>query len=349
MSFYRDLQLDTAVLKERIRSGAASRQQVYYGTVLTAKAVLTLLFCTGFIVLYSVLFGAENSTAGVAVLLCVLAFQNADFGVSLGDSLKLLVFYFAVIAFLPAAAHLFGPAVGLAMNLTGIFSLYLVGCARVELFNHSTLVLGYLLLYGYEVSGELYLARLMALAVGCVLTCLIFYHKHRRMENAGSIADLLRGFTLKDAQAQWKLQSALAISIAVFVGELLALPRPMWAGIAAMSVLVPYAQQIRARAHQRVVGTVVGIGLFFALCFLLPEHLYAIIGTLGGLCLGFCTKYGEKVPFTTCGGLCAAVGTYGFGAALALRFVQNLFGVLCAVAVSLAVGRLCRKLCPAHR
>ena len=44
MSFYRDLQLDTAVLKERIRSGAASRQQVYYGTVLTAKAVLTLLF-----------------------------------------------------------------------------------------------------------------------------------------------------------------------------------------------------------------------------------------------------------------------------------------------------------------
>ena len=99
MSFYRDLQLDTAVLKERIRSGAASRQQVYYGTVLTAKAVLTLLFCTGFIVLYSVLFGAENSAAGVAVLLCVLAFQNADFGVSLGDSLKLLVFYFAVIAF----------------------------------------------------------------------------------------------------------------------------------------------------------------------------------------------------------------------------------------------------------
>ena len=43
-------------MKERIRSGAASRQQVYYGTVLTAKAVLTLLFCTGFIVLYSVLF-----------------------------------------------------------------------------------------------------------------------------------------------------------------------------------------------------------------------------------------------------------------------------------------------------
>ena len=92
MSFYRDLQLDTAVLKERIRSGAGPRQRVYYGAVLTAKAVLTLLFCTGFIVLYSVLFGAENSAAGVAVLLCVLAIQNADFGVSLSGSLKLLVF-----------------------------------------------------------------------------------------------------------------------------------------------------------------------------------------------------------------------------------------------------------------
>lgn len=71
MSFYRDLQLDTAVLKERIRSGAGPRQRVYYGAVLTAKAVLTLLFCTGFIVLYSVLFVRRTVRRG---LRCCCAF-----------------------------------------------------------------------------------------------------------------------------------------------------------------------------------------------------------------------------------------------------------------------------------
>ncbi len=116
------------------------------------------------------------------------------------------------------------------------------------------------------------------------------------MENAGSIADLLRGFTLKDAQAQWKLQSALAISIAVFVGELLALPRPMWAGIAAMSVLVPYAQQSRARAHQRVVGTVVGIGLFLRSVFCCRNTCTLSLELWAACALGFVQNMGKRFP-----------------------------------------------------
>ena len=40
------------------------------------------------------------------------------------------------------------------MNLAGIFFAVSGGLCSGELFNHSTLVLGYLLLYGYEVSGN---------------------------------------------------------------------------------------------------------------------------------------------------------------------------------------------------
>ena len=37
------------------------------------------------------------------------------------------------------------------------------------MFNQSTLVLGYLLLYGYDVTGKSYQVRLVGMALGCLL------------------------------------------------------------------------------------------------------------------------------------------------------------------------------------
>ena len=49
------------------------------------------------------------------------------------------------------------------------------------MFNQSTLVLGYLLLYGYDVSGHAYQMRLFGLAAGALLVCAVFYGNHRAM------------------------------------------------------------------------------------------------------------------------------------------------------------------------
>ncbi len=70
----------------------------------------------------------------------------------------------------PHAANLAGPVGGLFINAAAIALLILFGCHEPRMFNQSTLVLGYLLLYGYDVSGHAYQMRLFGLAVGALLS-----------------------------------------------------------------------------------------------------------------------------------------------------------------------------------
>ena len=67
------------------------------------------------------------------------------------------------------------------VNIGALAIIVFLGCHNPSMFNQSTLVLGYLLLYGYDVSGKSYLMRIAGMVVGAVLTCIVFYrnHKHR--------------------------------------------------------------------------------------------------------------------------------------------------------------------------
>lgn len=64
------------------------------------------------------------------------------------------------------------------------------------MFNQSTLVLGYLLLYGYDVSGKSYLMRLSGMAVGEVLICIVFYRNHKH------VMHLLQEFDLSSTRTK---------------------------------------------------------------------------------------------------------------------------------------------------
>lgn len=343
MNFSKNLQMDVSELKSLIKDSDSLSRQIYYIAALTAKGVLTLLFCSVFVIVYSVLFGFDNSSVGVTVLLCVLTFQSTDFGVSLKDSFKIFTIYFLIIMFLPMAANMVNPFFGLLINIVGIFIIYVLCCSKVEYFNHSIMVLGYLLIYGYNVTGKLYYSRVVAIAVGFLLTCLVFFHKHYKMKETRKISDIIKEFGFKNLKSQWQVKATLAVTLSIFIGEILGLPKAMWAGIAAMSVLVPFEYEVKNRFVHRIQGTVLGIIIFFIICLFLPENVYGFIGIAGGFCLSFCSKYISKVPFNTCGGLCVAVGTYGLKLTMIARLVQNVFGVLCAVIITYIISLYNKK------
>lgn len=55
----------------------------------------------------------------------------------------------------------------------------ILGCHNVIMYNHSTFVLGYLLLMGYDVTGKAYLLRVEGLLVGMFLCMVIFYKNQK--------------------------------------------------------------------------------------------------------------------------------------------------------------------------
>lgn len=113
-----------------------------------------MAFCFFFVSIFSILFGNENSIVGVVVLLCLMVFRNADLGIHTGQSTMLLALFFVIMTVCPHLANQFSPVLGMLLNIAALAVLILFGCHNPFMFNQSTLVLGYLLLYGYDVTGK---------------------------------------------------------------------------------------------------------------------------------------------------------------------------------------------------
>ena len=130
----------------------------------------------------------------------------------------------------------------------------------------------------------------------------------------------------------WQICQILCVPIVLCIAELCNMPRAMWAGIAAMSVILPSMEDMHYRVRKRIVGNIAGVICFTVLYFLLPSSIYAYIGILGGIGVGFSAQYGWQAVFNTFGALAIAAETYGLQGAVSLRVSQNVFGVVFALA-----------------
>ena len=267
-------------------------------------------------------------------------FRAADLCLHIGQSTALLASFLVLSAAAPHLAHLAGPLPGFFINLASIAFLILFGCHEPRMFNQSTLVLGYLLLYGYDVSGRDFTLRLAGIAFGALLVCTVFLCKHRSRSIPLRIRDIPVAFSLHHPRSRWQLCQIFCVPLVVLLAELAGLPRAMWAGIAAMSVILPAAEDMHYRVRRRVLGNIAGVLCFVILYFLLPPSIYAFIGVIGGIGVGLSAKYGWQAVFNTFGALAIAAEAYGLKAALGLRLLQNVFGVLFALVFCLLFSRM---------
>lgn len=328
MTFYQELQLNQAASKNLIRNTEDFGNKFRHMAVYIFKILLTLAFCVAFVSVYSGIFGNENSIVGVTVLLCLMVFRFADFGVKTGSGMAVLGVQFLILAVGPRLANMGTPVSGLFVNMICIFLILLFGCHHVMMANHSTLVLGYLLLYGYDVTGETYHLRLAGLFLGAVLTGIVYYRNHRKKEYKRSFLSLPKELRFVSLRTRWQFAMALGTASAICIVEWMGFPRGMWAGIAAMSVMVPFDTDIKERIKGRIPGNLVGAVLFSSLFFLLPQGVLPYIGILGGIGVGFSATYGWQSVFNSLGAMSVATGIIGFPGAVFFRIFHNIFGAI---------------------
>ena len=184
--------------------------------------------------------------------------------------------------------------------------------------------------------GEVGLAdnqmRLVGMALGAALTCFVFYRNHKNRTYKRNLKDLIQEFDITSSRTKWQICQILCVPIVLCIAELCNMPRAMWAGIAAMSVILPSMEDMHYRVRKRIVGNIAGVICFTVLYFLLPSSIYAYIGILGGIGVGFSAQYGWQAVFNTFGALAIAAETYGLQGAVSLRVIQNVFGVVFALA-----------------
>ncbi|NBH14639.1 FUSC family protein [Lachnospiraceae bacterium] len=326
MTFYQELQLNQAGSKSYISSFEHPKDRWIHTGIYLFKIFLNIAFCTAFIALFCALFGTENSSAGLAVLLSIMVFRCADFGIRTSHGTWNIFIVFAILAAGPKLSNLLPAGWAFCANVICIMLLMLLGCHNVIMYNHSTLVLAYLLLQGYDVSGEMYAKRLSGLFIGAILTAAVFYRNHRKKTYKRTFKNLFQEFDLSSARTQWQLRLTLTISSIMLLASLLGIPKAMWISIAAMSVCVPFRKDMSERIKYRAPGNILGSILFVAAYFLLPDGILPCLGILGGIGTGLSASYGWQTVCNAFSSLAVAVPVFGLPSAVLLRIFNNLFG-----------------------
>ena len=251
MTFYQELQLSSVASKQLIKATEDKKERYRHILIYNFKVYLVMAFCVAVVSLYSHFTGNNNSVVGVTVLLAVLVLRQADFGIRTTHGLASIVGIFGILIAGPKLSNMVSPVPAFFINIVCILLLMILGCHNVIMYNHSTFVLGYLLLQGYDVTGQEYLYRVAGLLVGMVLCMAIFYKNQKNRPYRRSFLDLFREFNISSARNRWYIRLSLVVSSAMLFMSLLGLPRAMWAGIASMSVCLPFPDDCKERAGKR--------------------------------------------------------------------------------------------------
>ena len=79
MTFYEELQLSSTGSKALIKNTTDPKEKRRHILIYNFKVYLVMAFCFVFVTLFSMLFGSDNSVAGVVFLLALLVLRQADF------------------------------------------------------------------------------------------------------------------------------------------------------------------------------------------------------------------------------------------------------------------------------
>ena len=326
MTFYQELQLNQAASKELIRNSQNNKEKLRHLSIYLFKIFITMVFCMAFVIAYSKFFGNDNSIVGVIVLLFVLVFRNIDLSIKTSHALPSLIAIFAILAIGPRLSNSSNIYVELLVNSICIFLLIFLGCHNEKMCNHSTLVLGYLLLYGYDVSGDVYVKRLEALIIGALITGIIYFRNHRKKTHKLNFLSFFQEFDVNSHRTKWQLSITFAISSILFIARMINLPRPMWAGIAVMSIVTPFPTGKKQKVKERILGNIFGALLVFIIYTYCPQFMYNNIGIIGGIGVGLSATYGFQSVFNAFGAISTASTILGFPAAMFYRIFNNVLG-----------------------
>ena len=176
-----------------------------------------------------------------------------------------------------------------------------------------------------------------------ILCMIIFYKNQKNRPYRRKFSHLFQEFNIHSARSRWYIKLAFIVSSAMLIMSLLGLPRAMWAGIACMSVCLPFTEDCVARSGKRWQFNIVGCLLFIVLYLVLPESMYPYIGMIGGIGVGYSAGYAWQTVFNTFGALSIAAGLFGMPAAVALRIGANVFGALYTVVCNKVIDRIAAK------
>lgn len=308
-----------------------------------AGKLSVFLFCVLFISGYNALFGRENSIVGVVLLMSLLIFLKADFGMAAVYSGALIPVLLVAMG-LCAKWSALHPLLGLAIDTLFLGAVLLATRQDESRSAYLPFLMGFVMLRGYDVSGDLLWKRMVSLAViGCFIG-LVHWMFNRRTCGRAGLAALTAPLSRYGAWERWAMSLLGTLIPTMLVGDLLSIPKSMWVNLTVLSLMTPVEEELIHRRRLRVPATILGCVLFLTLFgWLIPQSYQTAVILLAGFLSMFITSYFIKTAYNSFSALVTATLLLPAHTAAATRIVNNLIGAAVTVVSLFFWNRLFRR------
>ncbi len=261
-----------------------------FGRIVRKKGILILTnavkfaFNVVFAYVYQMIFGPENTLAGVAVNIGFTTLPDMDVGILPLPMCGIIIVLYTLAGIVSQFAY---APIGVAFIVYFLFVvvILLLSSEPIAMKTSISFLLCFVFCQANPVSAERLPIRLLSLFIGGVLVSLwlLFRWKHHGIgKNGRTLMEQIR-FCAK--RPGYIFRCALGISTAMVIGMAFGLKRPMWISIVVMSLTQVTFEDTKMRIKYRSMATVLGVAVFSGIMvrFIPPQYAMVFILSIGYL------------------------------------------------------------------
>lgn len=248
------------------------------------KNTYLFILCISFIILFQTIFGPENVLLAVSLSVGLTTFPICDYNIKPFTMFFIIVFLFISSTIIPQFA-LGSPWLSFPINLLFV-ALIIALSHEPEMMKPSiSFLINFVFLQATPVPWSHFKTRLLCAIVGSLLigvVTLIFWKK-RNYGIGEHSRNLKQQIELCMINRDYIVRMSLGIAIAMFIGMILHLKKPLWISIVVMSLTQLEFSETLERIKHRFIGTLVGVIIFFIVFQLLipQQYTYLFIFLIG--------------------------------------------------------------------
>ena len=311
---------------------------------------LRFLFSIGFITGYRMLFGAENTLAGVAVSVGLTMLPVCDVGVRRRPMAFLMLLLYVGAGAVSQLA-LVSPFIALPVNFLFVFLIMALTSEPVSMKVYINFLLTFVFCEAMPVPMADFPARIGGLAAGGLLIAAASLLWWRKKGVGGAEArTLTEQMRAGLSRLGPVLRMSIGIALAMFIASMLHLKRPLWLSIVVMSLTQFEVGEMVSRIKYRTLATIVGAVVFgFLFGLIIPLQYAMLVILLLGYLSYFTAEYKHKQFVNAISAIDAALVLLDPVMAIANRILCLAGGIAIVVALYLIERLICRRRSPGLR
>lgn len=272
-----------------------------------------------FISIMTHLFGEQEALTSVAGITAILMFKFLPLPTSFYKGLLYSSVGFFVSGSI-ASLNLMTDSLCLVLiNSVTIFSLILLFGTPFSYKFYIPFILAYIFSSTTEAASFNIETRLLSLGVISLCIGLMYGISHKGSSNLTT--PVLHPYTIQQDLLKASIVMSLGISLTLFITHKLNLPRSMWICMTIMSLTQLDSSISTDRFKKRILGSIIGTGLYLILfIILIPNNYHFIIVLLTAYMYSFISDYFIQIIFITLNALYAANSIWPIHQAIGTRF-----------------------------